>query len=91
MPSAAAGARLAVVWTPFATLKHHESASRGSDTSPAKARRFLQEQKLMLTRHGARIMADPYYNPNLTLNGEDFSLSYAPRYSKPWSPFLSPK
>jgi glycosyltransferase involved in cell wall biosynthesis len=79
---------LGVVWTPFATLLHHESASRGSDTSPDKAQRFAREQQLMQRRYGEVLVADPHYNPNLTLTAENFSLSLAPRYSKPWSPYL---
>lgn len=78
----------AVVWTPFATLLHHESASRGSDTSPEKAQRFMAEQAHMLKKWDGLIDADPYYNPNLTLNAGDFSLSIAPRVGKPWHAYL---
>jgi GT2 family glycosyltransferase len=38
----AAGYR--IVWTPFATLVHHESASRGSDETPANIVRFGREK-----------------------------------------------
>lgn len=79
---------LAVVWTPFATLKHHESASRGKDSSPEQTHRFLQEQALMLERYRDQIFCDPYYNPNLTLTAEDFALSLAPRHNRPWSAYL---
>jgi GT2 family glycosyltransferase len=39
----AAGFR--VVWTPFATLIHHESASRGSDEAPANRDRFARDKE----------------------------------------------
>ncbi len=39
------------VWTPFATLIHHESATRGSDTSPEKIERFRAEQEKLKQKH----------------------------------------
>ncbi len=38
------------VWTPFAELYHHESASRGTDASPEKAKRFQGEVMHMRAR-----------------------------------------
>jgi GT2 family glycosyltransferase len=35
------------VWTPFATLLHHESASRGSDETEPNNPRFLREQEAL--------------------------------------------
>lgn len=61
------------VWTPFATLVHHESLSRGRDVTPAKARRFADEYAAMQKRWGADLMSDPYYSPHLTYDREDFS------------------
>jgi GT2 family glycosyltransferase len=57
----AAGFR--VVWTPFATLIHHESASRGSDEAPEKIERFMRERKNLRERHGTQLFRDPAYNP----------------------------
>ena len=62
------------LWTPFAELIHHEFASRGSDITPAKARRFAQEYAAMQRRWGAALLNDPYYSPHLTYDREDFSL-----------------
>jgi GT2 family glycosyltransferase len=62
------------VWTPFAELIHHESASRGRDLSPAKSRRFADEYATMQQRWGKALLNDPYYSPHLTRDREDFSL-----------------
>ncbi len=67
------------LWTPFAELVHHESKTRGEDTSPEKRARFQQECKIMRQRWGALLDNDPYYNPNLSLNREDYSLSAVSR------------
>lgn len=62
------------VWTPFAQLVHHESASRGRDLSPAKSRRFADEYAMMQQRWGMALLNDPYYSPHLTCEREDFSI-----------------
>jgi GT2 family glycosyltransferase len=67
------------VWTPFAELYHHESASRGADDTPEKAERFQREVETMLRRWGSVLQHDPAYNPNLTLEFTDFSLASPPR------------
>jgi GT2 family glycosyltransferase len=67
------------VWTPYAELYHHESASRGSEDLPEKQARFSKEVHYMLQRWGGLLLYDPAYNPNLTLNYEDFSLAWPPR------------
>ena len=73
-----------VVWTPFAELYHLESASRGSDTAPDKIHRFMGEIEHMKRRWGDALATDPYYNPNLTLDAEDFGIAFPPRVRKPW-------
>jgi Fe-S cluster biosynthesis and repair protein YggX len=40
------------VWTPYAELLHHESATRGADTAPDKRARFQQEDAYMRSRWG---------------------------------------
>ena len=72
------------LWTPFATLLHHESQSRGPENTPAKRARFRGERDLMLQRWGDLLANDPAYNPNLSLESEDFSLAWPPRVKKPW-------
>ena len=62
------------IWTPHAELIHHESASRGYDSSPAKARRLAFEAEVVHRRWGERVLSDPYYSPDLTDNSEDFSV-----------------
>ena len=65
------------VFTPFAQLYHYESKSRGGDEKdPVKAARFAAEQQRLYDIHGkADILDDPYYNPSLTRDREDFSES----------------
>lgn len=60
------------VYTPFARLIHHESLSRGHDDTPEKKAVFKHEFGLMKQRLGGFV--DPAYNPNLSLEFEDFSL-----------------
>lgn len=67
------------LWTPFAEFYHHESASRGPEDTPAKQARFRSEVETMLRRWGPLLLADPAYNPNLTLESEDFALAWPPR------------
>ena len=67
------------VWTPFAELYHHESATRGFEDNPQKQARFRSEVLYMQGRWGDLLLKDPAYSPNLTLNHEDFSLAWPPR------------
>jgi len=72
----------AVVWSPYAELFHHESISRGPDDIGPRASEFEQEVRYMQRRWGSlRLRRDPYYNPNLSLCAEDFSLAWPPRVS----------
>ncbi len=65
-----------IVYTPFARLYHHESISRGFEATPGKRKRFNQEIKYMEEKWQEVIKkGDPYYNPNLSLTKEDFSLN----------------
>ena len=66
------------VWTPYAELFHHESATRGEDVKPEKRERFLSEVNYMMNRWSGILNRDPAYNPNLTLVHEDFSLAWPP-------------
>ena len=63
------------IFTPFAEAYHHESISRGYEETPEKIQRFECEKKALFQRHREILeKGDPYYNPNLTLDREDFSL-----------------
>ncbi len=69
------------VWTPFAELYHHESATRGFEDTPEKKARFAKEVAYMKRNWGEFLLNDPAYSPNLTLDHEDFSLAWPPRTS----------
>ncbi len=59
-----------VLYTPHALLYHHEAFSKTSkDLVP-----HPQEVEAMRLKWESVIDADPYYNPNLTRNDEDYSL-----------------
>ncbi|MGN8631069.1 glycosyltransferase family 2 protein [Blautia sp. HCP3S3_G3] len=64
-----------VVYNPYAELYHYESKSRGLEDTPEKKERFGREIAT-LESHWPDIFTkpDPYYNPNLTLSSQDFSL-----------------
>jgi hypothetical protein len=50
--------------------------SRGLEDTPEKKARFEKEVLFMKSKWGEVLLKDPYYNPNLTLEHEDFSLSW---------------
>jgi GT2 family glycosyltransferase len=57
-----------IVYTPFAVLYHHESATRGTLQPP-------EEEALYWKSWGQVVSSgDPYYNPNLTRTREDWTL-----------------
>jgi glycosyltransferase involved in cell wall biosynthesis len=70
---------LRTVWTPYAEMVHHESASRGPDTSDEQLDRVAAELGIMEKRWGTLLLRDPAYSPNLTLDRADFSLACPPR------------
>jgi hypothetical protein len=59
-----------IVYTPYALLYHHESATRGSKQNP-------NEIFYMMERWRHELMNDPYYNPSLTLTQEDYSIDFS--------------
>ncbi|MBV9300650.1 MAG: glycosyltransferase [Acidobacteriaceae bacterium] len=59
-----------VLYTPHALLYHFEAFSK----TPKDLIPHPQEVAAMRSKWGVIIAADPYYNPNLTRNDEDFSL-----------------
>ncbi|MDQ0890937.1 glycosyltransferase involved in cell wall biosynthesis [Paenibacillus sp. V4I9] len=65
------------VWLPQVKLYHHESKSRGQENTPAKIARFNREIEFMQVRWGDKLLKDSFYNSNLTLDHEDFSLSFS--------------
>ena len=64
-----------IVYTPYAELYHDESVSRGREDTPERKMRFAKEVEIMKNRWNHVLEAgDPYYNPNLTLKRQDFSV-----------------
>src|SRR5215213_3215899 len=57
-----------IIYTPYAELYHHESASRGQGSG------FHAEHLYMRERWGEVIDRDPYYNPNFSRAYGDFNL-----------------
>lgn len=72
------------IWTPYALLYHHESATRGQDTSLEKRARFIGEVNYMLNTWEKELANDPFYNPNLNMDFPDFKLHKSVRIKK-WS------
>jgi len=73
-----------VVWTPHAELYHRESASRGKNRSAEKVRLAKREAAYMRKRWKHALRRDPFYNPNLSQERPDFSLSNAPLVEGSW-------
>ncbi len=73
-----------ILWVPEALLYHHESVSRGAEDDPAKVARFNAEVDKALERWGDVLHDDPGYSPNLTLEGDSFTLAREPRVTTPW-------
>jgi O-antigen biosynthesis protein len=63
------------IFLPDVRLLHHESITRGYEDNPDKRERFLVETEYVRERWPERMAIDPYYNPNLTKEKEDYSLS----------------
>ncbi len=64
-----------IVWTPYAEATHYESKSRGYEDSDEKKKRFNSEAARFRRKWGDVLAkGDPYYNKNLTLEHEDFSI-----------------
>ena len=63
------------VYTPYAVLYHHESATRGPENTPEKFNRYQKEVNHMWKVWPEILMNDPAYNRLLTRFKEDFSLA----------------
>ena len=73
-----------IIYTPYAEFIHWESASRGLEDSRAKAERFWAEVSCVKERWPDALAADPFYNPNLALDEQLFTLAFPPRTTPPW-------
>jgi GT2 family glycosyltransferase len=56
-----------IVYTPYALLYHHESATRGNALNP-------RDIATMKVRWGSALASDPFYNPNFSLKGGEYKL-----------------
>jgi len=63
------------VYTPYAVLFHHESATRGPEDTPEKFERYQKEVNYMWKQWSDILMNDPAYNRLLTRFQENFSLA----------------
>ena len=70
------------LWTPYAELYHHESASRGLEDTSLKMVRYLEELEHMHNRWGNAMFTDSSYNPNLNARLKDFSLAWPPNHAE---------
>lgn len=72
------------LYTPFAVLYHHESATRGpEDTTPEKLLRAQGEMDYLSKRWSTGRFRDPCYSPNLSLYHEQSVYSFPPRLDNP--------
>lgn len=63
------------IFTPYAEAYHVESASRGYEDTAQKQQRFAAEKAVFARRHADILRdGDPFYNPNLTRDTEDFTV-----------------
>ena len=60
-----------VIYTPFAKLIHHESASRGRDDRGKNRPRFLRDQASLLERHETEDFIDRAYSPWYSRNSSE--------------------
>ncbi|MBV7266331.1 glycosyltransferase family 2 protein [Erythrobacter ani] len=58
------------IYTPAATLIHHESKSRGQDYAPENLERFLKELECFQQRWNTRDVIDPWHHPALNRSSE---------------------
>ena len=63
------------VYVPHAVLFHHESKSRGLDSSPTNVERFRRELQILQSRWGTKGYEDPHFSPNLDPRSETFVIA----------------
>jgi len=65
------------VFTPHCKATHYESISRGYEDTQEKLNRLKKEQDYFLKKWADFLaQGDPFYNPNLSLKNERFSLNF---------------
>lgn len=68
-----------VVWTPYACLVHHESASRGRRRARAHRNRLKAQRQRMEALWHTSTLVDPHYNPNLSRTSLHAALASTPQ------------
>lgn len=61
------------LYAAHAVLVHHESVSRGVDSSEKSVERWRKESHYMQATWGKELERDPYYNANLSLKSDEFA------------------
>lgn len=62
------------IFVPHAVLLHHESKSRGHDSSPENVGRYMRELAVLQSRWSTKTYNDPRHNLNLNRHSETFIL-----------------
>lgn len=62
------------LYLPMVEVRHYESYSRGYEDTPEKQRRFQAEVEYMKKTWKCVERRDPYYNPNFSLDTEQFHI-----------------
>jgi O-antigen biosynthesis protein len=76
-----AAAGFGVIYTPFATLYHFESASRGFDSTHHAGNDADEELAALRARWPRAVQKDPFYNPHFSRAGLPFTYLSASRRS----------
>lgn len=63
-----------ILFTPQAELYHYESKTRGYEITQEQQARFTREQIAWLRRWMDKYPGDPFYNPNLTYQHEQYQI-----------------
>ncbi len=75
-----------IIYCAHAVLRHHESLSLGHHFAGDRAALEPAEVGLMRARWQGVCAADPFHNPNLSLQwGHEWQLAYPPRVTKPFA------
>jgi O-antigen biosynthesis protein len=72
-----------ILWTPYARLVHAESLSRGKAAKADRIALSTAEGGAISARWAREIKADPFWNPNLSLENVIPKLSFLPRANAP--------
>ncbi len=67
------------VWVPYSELRVHATSRKFQDEKRQKNASTLLDVEYMRKRWGMRLLNDPAYSPNLSLQGKPFSLAWPPR------------